>query len=51
MATNRIPLNTIENPIWVAPAYKKNQSKTILAKSVYEDEAEAYRESKKQRRQ
>lgn len=38
------------DPVWIAPAYKKNQEKTLFAKSVYEDEAEAYRESKKQRR-
>ena len=39
-----------QDPYWVAPAYQKNQSKPIFAKSVYEDEAEFMRDQKKRRR-
>ncbi|TPX72312.1 hypothetical protein SpCBS45565_g00625 [Spizellomyces sp. 'palustris'] len=40
-----------ENPYWIAPAYKKNQPKTIYAEQVYEDEDEAARAAAKKRRQ
>ncbi|KAJ3300103.1 hypothetical protein HK104_004572 [Borealophlyctis nickersoniae] len=37
------------DPYWVAPAYKKNQPKPVLAESVFEDEEEALRSEKKRR--
>ncbi|KAJ3400922.1 WD repeat-containing protein 70 [Chytridiales sp. JEL 0842] len=36
-------------PFWIAPAYKQNQPKPVLAPQVFEDEDEAERAAKKQR--
>jgi hypothetical protein len=40
-----------ENPYFIAPAYKKNQPKTVYAEKVYEDEEEERQERLKKRRQ
>ncbi|KAJ3244042.1 hypothetical protein HDU78_011522 [Chytriomyces hyalinus] len=37
------------DPFWIAPAYQKTQPKTVMADSVYEDENEEDRASKKKR--
>jgi WD40 repeat protein len=41
----------LNNPYWVAPAYKKTQPNPVYSSSVYANEEEAKREAKKRRRQ
>ncbi|KAJ3195248.1 hypothetical protein HK101_000710 [Irineochytrium annulatum] len=37
------------NPLWIAPAYKKNQPDVVMHSTVFEDEVEEQRANKKQR--